>query len=283
MLFKAHRCRKPVDTYEVAAPMLRTLRTDENSHRSREVKPGEKSIYDKIHDEGTRFTDISQSLFYDEVDALEDEILFPEEYLGEDNYIAVGESTNRLEQLEKFGQLDHMRFALDLDSDENEESIAPKPSEEVSSQEYNDRSYEVGTDPTPFGQEVSLVNEHEELINSGDLSLKTLRHPIATLCVELNIPPDDNFSAAICRELAQADRRYTKTMTIAEKVAFKTIYAQYKLASNIGVGAFNARTAAEMKKQYERFMARESSKCKRYIRDTNAVVLMQCSFQGSLA
>ena len=79
------------------------------------------------------------------MDALEDEIVFPEEYLGEDNYIAMGESTNRLEQLEKFGQLDHLRFALDLDSDEefsdddeNEESIAPKPNEEVSSQEYND-------------------------------------------------------------------------------------------------------------------------------------------------
>lgn len=49
-------------------------------------------------------------------------------------------------------------------------------------------------------------------------------------------------------------------MTIAEKVAFKIIYAQYKSTSSVGVGAFTARTAPEMKKQYERFTARESSK-----------------------
>ena len=39
MLFRAHPCRKAVDPYDVAAPVLRTVTKDENSHRYRGVKP----------------------------------------------------------------------------------------------------------------------------------------------------------------------------------------------------------------------------------------------------
>lgn len=302
MLFKAHRCRRPVEFYNVAAPFLRTLTGDENSHRSFGVKPGDKSIYDELHDEGTRFTvsgpatkaikDIPQSLLYDEVDALEDEVLFPEEYLGEDNYIAVGESTNHLEHFEKFGQVHPMRFALDLgtdeelsDEDEDEDSIAAEPCVKVSSNNDGGRSHDIGTDSVHPAKNSSLAKNCEVFTNSEDESLELLKHPMVTFDDELRIPPNDEFWAAICRELATPDNKYTKTRTMAEKIAFKTIYAQYKTASSIGAGAFNARTSLEMKIQYERFKARESSKCKYYVSATALIVLNAklCSLQGSLA
>lgn len=272
MLFKAHRCRKAVDIYDVGAPILRSLTKDENSHRSRGVRPGEKSIYDEIHDEGTRFTisgpkskptqDIPQYLFYDEVDALEDEILFPEECLGGDNYITVGESTDGLEQLERRRQLHPTRFAFDLntdeelsDGDEDEEDIAYKASEELSSEEDNGRGCDVNTDPAPPEREISLVKTYDEIANGEALSLKPSKSPVVTFCNELDIPPEDNFLASICRELAMPDGRYTRAMTLGDKVAFKILYAQYKSSSS-------ADTVPDIKKIYERSLTRESSKCK---------------------
>ena len=51
-------------------------------------------------------------------DTLEDEGFSPKEYMGEDTYIAVGESTNRLEKFEKYRKFDLIRFAFDLETDE---------------------------------------------------------------------------------------------------------------------------------------------------------------------
>ena len=288
MLFKAHRCCKAVDIHDFAAPILRSLTKDENSHRSRGVKPGETIIYDEIHDEGTRFTitgpnlkptqDIPQYLFYDEVDALEDEIIFPEECLGGDNYIAVGESTNGLEQLERRRQLHPTRFALDLDTDEelpdedeDEEDNAYTASEDISSEEHNGRGCDVGTDPTPPEREVPLVKTYDEVVNGEALSLKPSKLPVVTFCNELNIPPEDNFPASICRELAIPNGRYTRAMTTGEKVAFKLLFAQYKSSSS-------ASTVPDMSKIYEKSVASESSKCKDCIGVTDTVVLNAVQF-----
>ncbi len=67
-------------------------------------------------------------------------------------------------------------------------------------------------------------------------------------------------------------------MTIVEKFAFKAVHAQYKSAPSIGVGAFNAQTVPEMKKQYERFKARESSKCKDPTRAARSFLLIAMQF-----
>lgn len=279
MLIKAHRCRRPVDIYNVAAPILKTLITEANSHRSRGIKPGERSIYDELHDERARIQlsdptrkfkqDIPQSLFYNEMDALEDEILFPEEHQGEDSSIPVGQSTNLLEQFERHGQLNPMRFALDLDTDEelsdedkDGESITHETTDEVSSDENNCHIYDSGIDHAPSGEKRSHVNTGEGLTGREEFPLRASKHPVATICDELNIPLEDDFSAAMCRELAIFDDRYTKSMTLAEKIAFKAIHAQSKAALFIGVGPFSASTVPEMRKKYERSMARESSKCK---------------------
>lgn len=211
-------------------------------------------------------------MFYDEADALEDKVLFPEERPGGDDYIAVGESTNELEQLERRRQLHPLRFALDLDTDEelsdieeDEEDIAYEASEVESSDEDNGRGCDVGVDPMP-PEKSSLVNTDEEVVNGQALSLTPSKSPVATFCNELNIPPEDNFRVSICRELAIPDGKYTTAMTIGEKVAFKILYAQYKSSSSAG-------TVPEMKKIYERSLARESSKCKNSIGATDIVVL----------
>lgn len=109
MLMKALRCRCPQDLYSLAAPVLKTLCKDEVTKRVRDIKPGEnvKSIYDEIHGPDIKFyygavdnafapdapalqrarkifeedNKFPRNLFYNKVDELEDEILFPEERL----------------------------------------------------------------------------------------------------------------------------------------------------------------------------------------------------------
>ncbi|KAK0102680.1 hypothetical protein ONS95_006282 [Cadophora gregata] len=101
MMFKALRCRKGADMYNLAAPILKTLYSDKITHRVRDIKPGENamSIYDDINQAETKFfyskieddADMEvrrvydepdvfpPNLLYNEADVLEDAILFPEE------------------------------------------------------------------------------------------------------------------------------------------------------------------------------------------------------------
>lgn len=103
MIFKALRCRSGPDLYNLANPILKTLTTDKVTNRVRDIKPGEEvmSIFDDINHEGTKFfygkmdpvddtgmtvqrvfeepNKFPRNLFYNDADALEDEILFPEE------------------------------------------------------------------------------------------------------------------------------------------------------------------------------------------------------------
>jgi hypothetical protein len=110
MLFKALRCRKGTDMYNLAAPVIKCLYTDKETHRVRDIKPGDgnESIYDCIHHERTQFyygslemdgvthkrtmeaNAFPKHLWYNDADALEDEILFPEERDGKLDPLAVG-------------------------------------------------------------------------------------------------------------------------------------------------------------------------------------------------
>lgn len=118
------------DTYNVAAPILKTVTWDSASRRVREIKTGEDvdSIYDVIHHPGTTFKLLNQDrevlestpryLFYNDVDALEDQYLFPEETNGPSDDVAVGIALrNRIVALDEQGP-DINRFILDLDTDE---------------------------------------------------------------------------------------------------------------------------------------------------------------------
>lgn len=107
MLIKALRCRSPVDLYAQADPVLKTLYQDEVTHRVRDIKPGDnvKSIYDRIRGPDVKFRfgkvadawgenasglvkarpmfeeedKVPWNYFYNDIDELEDAILFPEE------------------------------------------------------------------------------------------------------------------------------------------------------------------------------------------------------------
>lgn len=98
MHIKALRCGKGKDLYKPAAPILKTLYRDEDSHY-RDVRPGDQEQFinqwDYLQDGRSKFfygdidepnqppTELTDSwpsnLFYNEADALEDEVLFPEE------------------------------------------------------------------------------------------------------------------------------------------------------------------------------------------------------------
>lgn len=129
MLFKAHRFRDMPDAYNIAAPILKTVTRDLNSHRIREIKPGDEaeSIYDVIHHPGTQFKIFNEDrqvldktpryLFYNDVDALEDRVLFPEETHGPGDDKEIGGALNSLVALEEQGP-DINRFVFDLDTDE---------------------------------------------------------------------------------------------------------------------------------------------------------------------
>lgn len=129
MLFKAHRFRDMPDAFNIAGPILKTVTRDPNSHRVREIKPGDEveSIYDVIHHPGTQFKIFNEDrqvleetpryLFYNDVDALEDKVLFPEESHGPENDSEIGDALNSLVALEEQGP-DITRFIYDLDTDE---------------------------------------------------------------------------------------------------------------------------------------------------------------------
>jgi hypothetical protein len=58
MLFKALRCRSPPDMYNLAGPVLETLYKDKETHRVRDIKPGEDvpSVWDSLHTEVCSFS-----------------------------------------------------------------------------------------------------------------------------------------------------------------------------------------------------------------------------------
>ena len=130
MLFKAHRFHDMRDAYTLATPILKTVTRDPNSHRVREIKPGEEveSLYDDIHHPGTQFVifddkrqpidKIPRNLFYTDADMLEDQVLFPEETQGSGEDDTVGAAFDSLVALEEHGP-DMERFFYDLDTDED--------------------------------------------------------------------------------------------------------------------------------------------------------------------
>ncbi|OQV00840.1 hypothetical protein CLAIMM_06285 [Cladophialophora immunda] len=91
MLYKANRVIQPEDIFASIAPILKTVTRDENTWRPRDIREGEsaQSIWDEIRNDsrfewrtpkGDVYTEMPKHLAYGEADALEDEILFPEDF-----------------------------------------------------------------------------------------------------------------------------------------------------------------------------------------------------------
>jgi len=88
-LIKAWRCTKGMDLYEPMASTLKTLHQERDTGRTRDLKPGEDSIYDDLHHEGSSVRlrnmdagknaewvdDAPPNYFYGEADAAEVSLL----------------------------------------------------------------------------------------------------------------------------------------------------------------------------------------------------------------
>lgn len=126
---KARRFTKPADTFEPAAHIHKTIHRDRKTGRMRDCRPGEPSLYDDIQASGVRFftsetgtpwkeDSAPDGLFYNDIDAAEDVILFPEETFGHAKK-AIGEADDPItvELENRFPSF--KRFILDLDSDDD--------------------------------------------------------------------------------------------------------------------------------------------------------------------
>lgn len=135
-LIKAHRARNVLDIFGQASHIMKSLTWAEENKRIRDAEPGEQSVWDYYTsgkmkffigksdvernllgpEPKTRSIQTPKSLFYNEADVLEDEVLFPEE--KESSPPAAGKiSTSRMWEDEgtSFKQfLDHM---VDSNSD----------------------------------------------------------------------------------------------------------------------------------------------------------------------
>lgn len=160
MLFLCNnRCYDFADTYNLAAPILRTLTRKEDSQRVREIRAGEnvESIYDAIHDERGKFMmfdddrkpleNMPKHIFYNEIDEIEDLILFPEENFEQGIDIAKGE-TSLVHDLEKRPP----EFVYDLETDEETPDSDSSEREESESKEYTSHT----------------CHEHSEDLNSSE-------------------------------------------------------------------------------------------------------------------
>lgn len=192
MLFKAHRFRDMPDAYNIAAPILKTVTRDPKSHRIREIKPGDEaeSIYDVIHHPGTQFKIFNEDrqvlektpryLFYNDADALEDKVLFPEETHGPADDKEIGGALNNLVALEEQGP-DINRFVFDLDTDEEfphrnfgrKEGESSEEEDDEDDDQDNDHDDDDDDDPDDWEDVEDVEDDADDHVDC-ELDLQTL-------------------------------------------------------------------------------------------------------------
>ncbi|KAF2168271.1 hypothetical protein M409DRAFT_21709 [Zasmidium cellare ATCC 36951] len=133
-LAKAHRVCTGRDFYNPVASIIKTLHRDKTSGRARDVKAGENSIYDDLHSSDFRVVSgdalkgwqtlteqFPKDVLYNERDAAEDLVLFPEERQGQMATAIKGFDDPITLVIES--QPDIKRFAYDLDTDDDLDEI----------------------------------------------------------------------------------------------------------------------------------------------------------------
>ncbi|KAH7142034.1 hypothetical protein EDB81DRAFT_948268 [Dactylonectria macrodidyma] len=119
-LRNAWRITQPRDVYAHMKPLLQTLTRESDTMRTRQIKPGEvvKSLWETVTDERNEFrlfdikdrnvmdrshSDLSQSpyMFYNEANAAEDEVLFPDELASSDANVPFREIRNGISRIER--------------------------------------------------------------------------------------------------------------------------------------------------------------------------------------
>lgn len=159
MLCKANRFWSGKDLYNPGAHVLKTLTRNEETHRVCDIKPGAKgvmSIYDEIHHEKAAFVyerhettrgggtktvsaeanGAPRGLLYNAADALEDEVLFPEERSAD----GTNSATGRFELLKTWEEegFSLRKFIEGWDSDSDLDELGPDEDKDEESDEESD-------------------------------------------------------------------------------------------------------------------------------------------------
>lgn len=116
-----------------------TKESEEEIGRVRNARPGETTLYDEVSGEGVKHfyrmfdsvtkqylethDEVSANYFYNEVDAEEDLILFPDEAAGASTKAITGAGIAAAYAFPDLEMPNMKRFVLDLDSDEDEHDM----------------------------------------------------------------------------------------------------------------------------------------------------------------
>ncbi|PQE18079.1 mfs allantoate protein [Rutstroemia sp. NJR-2017a BVV2] len=246
MLVKALRCTTGVDMYKLAAPVLKTLRRDENG-RTCDMRPGDpesesmwgvltdprsKFIFGEVTEngfaEGVEPNTYPRHLLYNEADALEDDILFPEERaLEKVNPLNVGfVEPLRVWEQEGFSIKKFIEASWDWeDSDYESEQMS------ISDDEESDCSHMLEDTEHSHGQPVtedntSLMSASE---TGSDGSFESYPTEVQDLLVKLSIKdsrrPEKRGTAALDEEF----RAYLENETSR---VFKKVWHKADTAPN---------------------------------------------------
>ena len=138
---KAHRCCNMKDMYNPQRPVLETLTRDMSTMRVRDILPGEQvdSVWDDITQSRSVSLDIyeqresenpwGESYFYNEADAAEDIILFPEEMSTGHAKSVYKAGNSAIDKFMRKGP-DFDRFVMDLETDEEFDDTSSSEIEE---------------------------------------------------------------------------------------------------------------------------------------------------------
>ena len=175
MLIKAHRFCSGKDIYRPASHVLKTITREEKTHRVRDIKPGEvvESIWDQIADPRAKFLFIGSNtelrpeahhyLLYNESDALEDAVLFPEESQKAENAMIPHQSTQALHAFEHEGP-SMVKFIFDLDTDDEVDGEADNAPGHDSGKEHPDSMYESSTEAPNDGHDRMKASSDAQIL-----------------------------------------------------------------------------------------------------------------------
>ncbi|QSZ37286.1 hypothetical protein DSL72_009380 [Monilinia vaccinii-corymbosi] len=232
MLIKALRCRTGKDLYKPAESILKTLYRDEDSNY-RDVRPGDPvqfiSQWDYLQDGRSKFFygDLDapermptkpidswpSNLFYTEADALEDEVLFPEERAEEasNTLLAVGKKDSlRAFEEEDFSIKRFVEGTWNWESEDSETSDDAGDSECESQGSHESTMKDVEDDGD--GEYEDVDEDYDKEGNSKDFP-KELWPVVHRLAVEKTFKddfPNDNLEGEFMRFIDKTTSRTFK-------------------------------------------------------------------------
>jgi hypothetical protein len=218
MLIKAHRFHSGNDFYRPASHVLKTITREEKTHRVRDIKPGEvvESIWDQTTNPRAKSMSTSTNdepqpeahrhLLYNESDALEDAVLFPEESQKAENAMIPHQSTQAVHAFENEGP-SIVKFIFDLDTDDEVDGEADDAPSHDSGKEHPDSTDESPTEAPHNDHDRMKVNPDDQLFElvtrAGPDNLATVMERMqAFLTAKKNRKPNDEFELFMDRERA---------------------------------------------------------------------------------